>query len=82
MYVYNYVCMYVCMYVCIIMYVCMYVYNYVCMYVQYKSNSGTVKPVLSDHAWAKKKWSLNRGGLLIQVKMHGKATIGTRSSGP
>ena len=22
----------------------------------------TVKPVLSDHAWAKKKWSLNRGG--------------------
>ena len=37
----------------------------------------TVKPVLSDHAWAKKKWSLNRGGLLIEVKMHCKATIGT-----
>ena len=35
--------------------------------------SGTVKPVLSDHAWAKKK-SLNRGGLLIEVKMHGKGT--------
>ena len=30
----------------------------------------------------KKKWSLNRGGLLIEVKMHGKATIGTRPSGP
>ena len=28
----------------------------------------TVKPVLSDHTWAPKKWSL---------KMHGKATIGT-----
>ena len=43
----------------------------------------TVKPVLSDHAWAKKKWSLNRGGLLIEVKMHCKATIGTRpSAGP
>ena len=28
------------------------------------------------------KWSLNRGGLLIEVKMHGKATIGTRPSGP
>ena len=26
--------------------------------------------------WAKKKWSLNRGGLLIEVKMHCKATIG------
>ena len=26
-----------------------------------------MKPVLSDHAWAKKKWSLNRGGLLIEV---------------
>ena len=37
----------------------------------------TVKPVLSDHAWAKKRWSLNRGGLLIEVKMHGKAIIGT-----
>ena len=24
-----------------------------------------------------KKWSLNRDGLLIEVKMHGKATIGT-----
>ena len=22
----------------------------------------------SDHAWAKKKWSLNRDGLLIEVK--------------
>ena len=30
----------------------------------------------------KKKWSLNRGGLLIEVKMHCKATIGTLSSGP
>ena len=27
--------------------------------------------------WAKKKWSLNRGGLLMEVKMYGKATIGT-----
>ena len=36
-----------------------------------------VKSVLSDHAWAKKKWPLNRGGLLIEVKMYGKATIGT-----
>ena len=26
-----------------------------------------VKPILSDHAWAKKKQSLNRGGLLIEV---------------
>ena len=42
----------------------------------------TVKPVLSDHAWAKKKWSLNRGGLLIEVQMHSKASIGTRPSGP
>ena len=40
----------------------------------------TVKPVLSDHAWAKKKWSLNRGGLLIEVKMHCKATIGAQLS--
>ena len=24
------------------------------------------------------KWSLNRGGLLIEVKMHGKATIGIK----
>ena len=39
----------------------------------------TVKYVLSDHAWAKKKWSLNRGGLLIEVKMHCKVTIGTPS---
>ena len=39
----------------------------------------TVKPVLSGHAWAK---TLNRGGVLIEVKMHGKATIGTRPSGP
>ena len=37
----------------------------------------TMKPVLSDHGWAPKKWSLNRGGLLIEAKMHGKATIGT-----
>ena len=44
----------------------------------YKFDSYTVKPVLSDHAWAKKKWSLNRGGLLIEVRMHCKATIGTR----
>ena len=26
-----------------------------------------MKRVLSDHAWAKRKWSLNRGGLLIEV---------------
>ena len=39
--------------------------------------SATVKPVLSDHAWAPKKWSLNRGGLLIEVKMYCKASIGT-----
>ena len=26
----------------------------------------TVKPVLSDHVWALKKWSLNTGGLLIK----------------
>ena len=32
-----------------------------------KSSTGTVKPVLSDHAWAKKKWYLNRGGLLIEA---------------
>ena len=37
---------------------------------------------ISDHAWAKKKWSLNRSGLLIEVKMHCKVTIGTRLSGP
>ena len=37
----------------------------------------TVKPALSDRAWAEKKWSLNRGGLLIEVKMNGRATIGT-----
>ena len=29
--------------------------------------ANTVKPVLSDHAWAQKKWSLNTGGLLVQV---------------
>ena len=45
------------------------------------ASSSTVKPVLSDHAWAKKS-GLNRGGLLIEVKMHCKATIGTRRSGP
>ena len=28
----------------------------------------TAKPALSDHAGAKKKWSLNRAGLLIEVK--------------
>ena len=38
------------------------------------------RPHLST--WALKKWSLNRGGLLIEVKMHGKATIGTRLSDP
>ena len=32
-------------------------------------DSVTVKTVLSDRAWAK-KGSLNRGGLLIEVKMH------------
>ena len=31
-----------------------------------------------SYTWAK---SLNRGGLL-EVKVHGKATIGTRPSGP
>ena len=25
-----------------------------------------MKPVLSDHVWALKKWSLNTGGLLIK----------------
>ena len=34
------------------------------------THASTVKPVLSDQAWAKKSaWSLNRGGLLIEVKM-------------
>ena len=38
-----------------------------------------MKLVVSDHAWDKKKCSLNRGGLLIE---HCKATIGTRPIGP
>ena len=45
------------------------------------NNSGseihTVKPVLKRPCLAKKKWSLNRGGLLKKVKIHCKATIGT-----
>ena len=43
----------------------------------------TVKLVLSDHAWDKKPVVF--GGPLIEVKMHGKFTIGTLStmaSGP
>jgi hypothetical protein len=35
----------------------------------------------SDHVWAKKKWSLNEGGLLIEVEMYGIATVGTGPSG-
>jgi hypothetical protein len=34
-------------------------------------HSNVVKPVLSDHVWAKKKWPLNRGGLLMEVEMYG-----------
>ena len=37
-----------------------------------------MKPVLSNPK--KVHGLLNRGGLLIEVKMHGKATIGTRPS--
>jgi hypothetical protein len=44
-------------------------------------NSITVKPVLSDHVWAKKKWSLNGGGLFIEVEMYGIVTFGTGHSG-
>ena len=37
-----------------------------------------VKPVLSDHVRVgHKKWSLNRGGLLMEVKINGNAAIGT-----
>ena len=52
------------------------VYNCIPEALQHTYNN-TVIPVLNDHAWAKKKWSLKRGGLLIEVKMHCKATIGT-----
>ena len=41
---------------------------------------GTVKPVIKPCTTLGPK--LNRGGLLIEVKMHCKATIGTRLSGP
>jgi hypothetical protein len=41
----------------------------------------TVKPALSDNVWAKKKWSLNGGDLLIEVEMYGIATFGTGPSG-
>ncbi len=37
----------------------------------------TVQPALSDHFWARKKWSLNRGGLLLEVKTHGITIVGT-----
>ena len=30
----------------------------------------TAKPVYTDHVWATKKWSLNKGGLCIQVKIY------------
>jgi hypothetical protein len=43
--------------------------------------AGTVKPALSDHVWAKKKWSFNGGGLLIEVEMYGIGTFGTGPSG-
>ena len=48
---------------------------------QRSSITRTVKPVKQPRL-DQKKWSLNRGGLLIEVKMHGKATIGTQPSGP
>jgi hypothetical protein len=42
----------------------------------------TVKPALSDHVWAKKNlWSLNGGGLLIEVEMYGVPTFETGPSG-
>ena len=47
------------------------------------NNYGTVKPVLSDHCLGQKKSGLSiyRDGLLIEVKMYCKGTIGTRPSG-
>jgi hypothetical protein len=38
---------------------------------RFSLHAHTVKPALSDHVWAKKNWSLNGGGLLIEVEMHG-----------
>jgi hypothetical protein len=32
--------------------------------------AGKMKPALSDHVWAKKKWSFNGGGLLIEVEVY------------
>ena len=68
------VCARMCVHVCVCgcIHVCMHACIDGCLDINY-----TVKPVLSAHAWAKKKWSLNRGSLLIEVKIHRKATIGT-----
>ena len=41
----------------------------------------TVKPVLSDHVWALKKWSLNTGGLLIKGACIVWLSFGTSGSG-
>ena len=41
----------------------------------------TVKPVLSDHVWALKKWSLNTGGLLIKGACTVWLSFGTSGSG-
>ena len=38
--------------------------TYLCLNMQCMT---TVKPALSDNVWAKKRWSLNRGGLLIEM---------------
>ena len=41
----------------------------------------TVKPVLSDHVWTLKKWSLNTGGLLIKAACIVWLSFGTSGSG-
>ena len=56
------------------LYVYIYIYSYPFEHNLDLSTIGRVEPVLNDHTLAKRKVVLNRGGLLIEVKMHGKAT--------
>ena len=73
--------MYVCMSVHTCVCMCMYCVYIMCVGEELVSSGGlgegqgwgkphTVKPVLSDHVWAHKEWSLYGGGLLKEVKMN------------
>jgi hypothetical protein len=47
-----------------------------CIVTECCSELRTMKPSLSDHVWAEKKWPFYRGGLLIGVEIYGIATFG------